>query len=351
MSKNLHKRGKIWWARLWLNGQEIRRSLRTSDRAEAEARLKAWKEELSQVRWSGQERPSYQKAVIHWTETYLHGDNVKPATAERYLVSARALHEHFAELWLDQITRAQITEFIAKRRKAGATNATIRRDLTALSSILDAAAAAGWCEDNPARAYNRKLIKEKREPIQPPAWDEIERVLSFCETPFAGLIRFAALSGCRQEEVAGLEWRNVSLPKGQVTLVRTKTSRPRTIRLLTPGGDATGTITGTVRHLTCPYVFWRADGVRYSQPATLFWSLTQRVARAVPGFRPFRFHDLRHAFAVRWIDGGGDIYELSRHLGHSSVTTTERFYLPWITARDRTETGSAGTVSDRAKNG
>jgi integrase len=349
MAKNLFRRGQVWWARLWLNGQEIRRSLQTADEATARSRLKDWQAELSRIRWSGQARPSYQEAVIHWTETYLQGKNVKPSTVQRYLVSARALHEHFAPLWLDQLTRSQITGFIAMRRKAGATNATIRRDLTALSSILDAAAAAGWCEDNPARAYNRKLVKEKREPIEPPEWAAIETVLAACPTPFANLIRFAALTGCRQEEVAGLEWRNVSLAKGTVTLLRTKTSRPRTIRLATPGGDATGTITGTVRHLTCHYVFWRADGVRYSQPSTLFWSLMGRVRRAHSEFPAFRFHDLRHAFAVRWIDAGGDVYELSRHLGHSSVTTTERFYLRWIEARDRTETGTAGTVTDRAR--
>lgn len=350
MAGNLYRRGAVWWARFWVHGREVKRSLRTGDRAEAERRLAELKRQADHVRFWGHERPTYQQAVVHWNESYLAGGNVKPATAQRYLVSARALHEAFAPLYLDQITRVQITAFIAARRKAGVSNASIRRDLTALASILDAAAAAGWTEENPARSYNRKLVRENREPIQPPGWEEIETVLAHCTTPFAQLIRFAALTGCRQEEVAGLEWRHVALAKGTFALVRTKTGRPRTLRLATPGGDATGTVTGTVRHLACPYVFWRGEGLRYSQPASLFWSLSKRVAKAVPGFKPFRFHDLRHAFAVRWIDAGGDIYELSRHLGHSSVTTTERFYLPWIARRDRPETGPATTVSSQARN-
>ena len=35
-----------------------------------------------------------------------------------------------------------------------------------------------------------------------------------------------------------------------------------------------------------------------------------------PAFKPFRVHDLRHRFAIRWLSNGGDIYHLSMHLGH-----------------------------------
>jgi integrase/recombinase XerD len=53
-------------------------------------------------------------------------------------------------------------------------------------------------------------------------------------------------------------------------------------------------------------------------------------------FRRFRVHDLRHGFAIRALREGMGIYELSRHLGHTSVSTTE-IYLNHVTneqARD-----------------
>lgn len=37
-------------------------------------------------------------------------------------------------------------------------------------------------------------------------------------------------------------------------------------------------------------------------------------------------HDLRHSFATRYLQAGGDIYKLSKILGHASVTMTENFY-------------------------
>jgi hypothetical protein len=39
-----------------------------------------------------------------------------------------------------------------------------------------------------------------------------------------------------------------------------------------------------------------------------------------------RFHDLRHTFASHWVLDGGDIFRLSKILGHSSVVVTQKFY-------------------------
>jgi integrase/recombinase XerD len=36
-------------------------------------------------------------------------------------------------------------------------------------------------------------------------------------------------------------------------------------------------------------------------------------------------HAFRHCFAVTYVRRGGDIYRLSRLLGHASITTTQRY--------------------------
>jgi len=41
--------------------------------------------------------------------------------------------------------------------------------------------------------------------------------------------------------------------------------------------------------------------------------------------RHFRFHDLRHTFASWYMMCGGDLYELSKLLGHSNISMTERY--------------------------
>jgi integrase len=52
--------------------------------------------------------------------------------------------------------------------------------------------------------------------------------------------------------------------------------------------------------------------------------LAEGCARArIPMLSP---HALRHTFGTRWLQAGGDIYKLSKILGHSSVGVTEAHY-------------------------
>lgn len=74
---------------------------------------------------------------------------------------------------------------------------------------------------------------------------------------------------------------------------------------------------GLVRPSTGEMVFWHDEGQPYRGFAARFRVLTAKAGVAS------RCHDLRHKFAIDWLRNGGDIYELSRVLGHSSVKTTE----------------------------
>jgi len=42
-------------------------------------------------------------------------------------------------------------------------------------------------------------------------------------------------------------------------------------------------------------------------------------------------HDLRHTYAATFLEAGGDIRLLSKALGHSSITVTEKFYAHFTT--------------------
>ena len=258
--------------------------------------------------------------MARWAQEYL-GKAVKPSTAKRYLLSVRQLDPHFRGLFLDQITKRTIADYVAARTKAGATNATIRRDLTALSTILECANTWGWLEANPAKDYNRRVIRERREPIRPPTDAQVGDLIARCPKGFGDVIKFLSLTGMRQAEALTLTWADIDFQAGTITLRKTKTSRPRTIDMETVVGLATSAIKSRPRHISSPFVFWHGEG----QPYRNFASRFKQYVNGKKGQKPleFRCHDLRHKFAIDWLKAGGGIYDLSRHLGHSSVKTTE----------------------------
>ena len=68
----------------------------------------------------------------------------------------------------------------------------------------------------------------------------------------------------------------------------------------------------------------------HETPTTFACRLTGRnlhVRQRESGiFISFTPHALRHTFGTRWLQAGGDIYKLSKILGHSSVAVTEAHY-------------------------
>ena len=318
--RNLFRRGGTYYARIKVRGRDIRTSLRTRNLREARQRLGKILKDIDHLRFYGEARHTWKEATGRWMAEFLL--SVKPATRTRYMVSIGQLHPYLGALYVDEITRRTVAGIISARKKTAATNATIRRDLTAMSSILSCCVAWGWRDDNPAKDFDRSIIRERRAPIRPPTDDEILKLCGVCPTSISRLIRFLRYTGMRQEEAVGLEWRDIDLSRRQVTLLRTKTNRPRVVSL---DEQAWGTIEGTPRHINSPYVFWHGDGDRYHSFASRFAALTKRA-----GVR-FRCHDLRHKFAIDYLKDGGDIYALSRILGHASVKTTE-MYLGYVDA-------------------
>lgn len=325
----LFRRGATWYGRLRVAGREQTRSLHTGDRAEAARRLQAWSDAQHAARFEGP-RHTWEEAIQRWETEIAPG--LKPNTAERYRVSLWQLDRHLSHAAVAAISLKRIAELVSARRKAGAANATINRDLTALGSVLGACAAWDWIAEDPTQRFDRKrLTREIRDPIRIPSDVDVAAVIARAPNGFSDLIAFLAETGMRQEEAAGLEWADVSPDRATVTLTRTKTSRARALILRR---EARAILKRRPRHLTSPVVFWHDDGARYTTVPGRFRVIVSKVAQAaVKAGRPFnrfRCHDLRHKFAVDRLREGWDIYVLARYLGHSTVKVTERYlgYVP-----------------------
>ena len=159
------------------------------------------------------------------------------------------------------------------------------------------------------------------------------------------MYRLLILTGLRRGEAVGLQWGDLDLTAGRLTVRRQVTSvngdlvvgppkskaGARTIAL-----DAT-TLAGLRQHqrhaqlqhppgagafLSTP-VFNAVDGSPL-QPAYVSRHFTTLIRRH--GLPVIRLHDLRHTSASIGLAGGESLLEVSRRLGHSSITITADTY-------------------------
>ena len=82
------------------------------------------------------------------------------------------------------------------------------------------------------------------------------------------------------------------------------------------------------------HFFWSGS----SQPVTMmnYWRARLYLVADKASINNFRPHRLRDTFAVEALLAGVPIQDVSTLLGHSSVSTTERYYAPWnVSRRDR----------------
>lgn len=338
---NLYRRGKTFWGRVQVAGTEYRGSLHTRNRAEALKRLEIWREEVGRAKFYGAKRLTWDEAVLHYSEEVMPSA-VSPSTAKRYLVSFRQVRAHLEQFHLDQIGARQIGALIGARRREGASNATINRDLTAVSRVMAAGLGKGANEHNPAKDYDRSMNREKRDPIDLPTWGEVAEAIKKAPTALWGQIMdYASKTGMREAEILTLEKRRVDLLRLAVTLHRTKGKRLRVVPLSGPLLEDAVQILQSAMVRGQELIFGRETDTALKNFPSRY--ATWRKKNGVG----FRFHDLRHLFAVTYLQRGGNIYDLQRILGHGSIKTTEG-YLDYLTPEERRE-AMAGTAQNPAQ--
>lgn len=323
-------RGGVLWAKIKVAGHRYRRSLDTDDPRVASQKVGELRDQIRAQSGDGRAGRTFAAAAEAW-EAHI-ADRVGPRTYARYVLSLSMIESHLRGRLLADIDGPLIAAIIAARRAAGVTVATVKRDLGALSSVMNYAIDEGWIEANPVLARLGRL-KERRDPITLPDPAHMEIVARRAPGRLQALIRAAWLTGCRQSELAEARASQFDAARGQLSVVgkgrrrRTLDLSPAAIAVIRPPkGDE--------------WLFQMRDGGPYRWVETRWRKLAHGI-EGVPagpdndGVRPFPFHHMRHWFAVDYLKSGrGTIYDLQLYLGHSSVKTTE-IYLEHLTAAER----------------
>lgn len=308
---SVYKRGNTWWVRFQWNGQEIRRSARTTSKAEAREHLDALKAQYRAITLGGRPRVPFRQAAAQYIEDTMPG--LKPSSIASYQQSIRVLAAEFSEKHLDEISRKDIATFEAKQlRKKSASK--VKHYRAALSGIFKLALRMDWVETNPCRDLEPIKIRNQRDRfLSPKEWDTLRNVLP---EPIRSMAEMSVLRGLRIGEVISLSWSDIDWGQDLIFIRETKNSSPRTIPL-EGARDVLNRQPGR-RGL----IFPAPDGRERRGD-----NLTKAINKAArdAGIPNFTCHDLRHTYASWYVQRGGDLYRLQKILGHKSPAMTQRY--------------------------
>ncbi|WP_349369048.1 tyrosine-type recombinase/integrase [Salinarimonas sp.] len=258
--------------------------------------------------------------LVETIDRFFREATVKKGTRRTYRSNAKNWTTTFPRLHLDEVDRSILARFVSIRKDKGVTDTTIRRDIAFLGTVFSMAISWGWIDANPITALSKKFLKESPPRTRFLTRREFDRLYAAASETLKPQIVLAVETGMRKEELLGLTIDAIDLRRREIHLQETKTNSPRRVPL---SDVAIATISDLIARPGRPpsrFLFCKPDGTRILCNKKGFRAACDRAAIV-----DFRFHDLRHTFASWWVQSGGDLYKLSRVLGHRTLQMSARY--------------------------
>jgi site-specific recombinase XerD len=230
-----------------------------------------------------------------------------------------------------------VASHLAAMRARGLSQHTIATRDSVLRTWLAWLVEREWLPHSPLRRVRRQAAPDP--PVSRLTDAEVCALLAACDRERWGGVRDHAVvltlwrTGLRVTELCALEVADYDSVARRLMVRHGKGDKPR---LLGVPDDAAAAIDDwllSARGTAPGPLFPSAHGTRFNR-RNLALALSRVATRAgVAGVHP---HRLRHTYACNYLLAGGDIYQLSRLLGHSTLAMTGR-YLRAIEAEEAAE--------------
>jgi integrase len=185
---------------------------------------------------------------------------------------------------------------------------TTKLSLTSVWHVLsDLRCLLNWCEDAgllDRSPFPRRVMPKLQERPPKALLDDEVAALTGLPEPYGFIARLGIGTGLRWGELVRAQSSDVQ--DGQLVVHQTKSRKVRRVPL---NPELLAELRIRVGLLV---------------PLVNGWSFTEQ-ARKQSGVARFHPHMMRHTFGTRWLESGGSLAALQEMLGHSSITTTQRY--------------------------
>jgi integrase/recombinase XerC len=272
-------------------------------------------------------------------EEYLSSRRSSLHTIRNYISDLFQLENFFLnQKWIDKkITEKNIRDvkldwirsFLSSPDQRNLSSTTLSRKASAIKSFF------GWLEKNSLIEQNPTSlldsIKVRKNLPQVPSEDDVSQLLEFqkaIEASFRDRAMFELMYGCglRVSEVVKLDWSDIDYIQYQILIRDGKRNKSRIVPFSDSVKDA---LTSLQQESKNPKnegelpVFTNQQGKRMTTRGVhyLLGKLLQKLPRSIH-LTP---HSFRHGFATHLLNRGADLRSIQEMLGHSNLSTTERY--------------------------
>lgn len=333
------KKGTFYREKIYVDGKAIHspRFLRKTDATTWKARMMSERSAYlstgvlpKALQAESEETPTLTSYANTWLETRVKLQLSK-RTYEHYKhVLNFHLFPRFGGVRLDEFKLSHADVLIKALSERGHNPKGINMIVGILKRVLIEAVKEERIDRNPFQ-----YLKELKEPPRPDVYltaAQIENVLEVSMGHyFHSLFLMAVNTGMRRGELAGLCWDRVNFDRSLIEVSRLRDRTGLSERTKTVKSRRFIPMNAVVRnHLLAlkdthfdDVVFLDQEGNPFDVDH-LYRDLSKTLKKA--GIKEhFRFHDLRHTFASHFMMNGGNIYDLQKILGHTSLEMTQRY--------------------------
>ncbi|MDG5469664.1 tyrosine-type recombinase/integrase [Deltaproteobacteria bacterium IMCC39524] len=259
----------------------------------------------------------------------------------------------FGKYRLSSITARDISTFLTQQKER-TSSTTANHYATLLKRMFNLAVKWGLLEKSPATGLDRFKEKPHRERYL--TKEELPRFLKALDDLEDGLskaaIKLLLFTGGRRGEITSLRYDQLKLNEKRLFLPDTKNGKSRSIilndRAIAVIKELKKNKSNSPRTEESEYLFPTKQGTK----RPYIYDLRTPFGKAcdAAGISGLRVHDLRHSFATLALQGGASLYDVSKLLGHSDVSMTQR-YAHMADDSLQTATDNMAGVIDRVVDG
>lgn len=320
----------VFYVRRMLNGRTIDKSTGQKNQKSAYRRYLEIMKQMNDDKagWKDVKVPTFRE----WWSTYRAAKTKSESTWKMQdWVVEKDIFPVLGNLRLTHITRSVLERFFSKLRLRLA-DSTVKTIASIVGAVLQAAVDEGLLEKSPMKGiyFAPYPVRDRVLTVE-----EQEKLLQHLSPMHQRFLAFALGTGLRISEIQNIKpSRDINREALSVRVTGKGfmgKPRYRDVPLLDSAllaiidAQLHDNSTNTKRHRRD-----RTDTLWAGHPNNFRHALEKACKAA--GVVHVSPHTLRHTFATRYLQSGGNIYILSKILGHSTIRTTERTYAHLLTA-------------------